>query len=217
MIRILMTALFAVALASAVAQAQPMCMQSFTNVKSDRLIQIGPGVGPASPLLGRSCGDVERERAAVFVNRLASISAETFSDWRSWQAAEADLSAKIREARAAIDSAKSEHDQKQAQELYIGLVGATVTVAGCVLTPLTAGVSGAVCGAGLGVGGTSLYRARPTSELPAAFALLEKMLADQKQALAQHEAQRSMIMGEMQRAYLERFETMCAVVRDQCR
>ncbi|WP_018634031.1 hypothetical protein [Neomegalonema perideroedes] len=219
MIRILMTALFAVALASAVAQAQPTCMQSFTNVKSDRLIQIGPGVGPASPLLGRSCGDVERERAALYVDRLASISNKTFSDWNDWKARRAQLTVLIDQMRSEVEAGMSaqEFERKKDDLVSLGEVG--LMLAGCRKT-LSSGKKLRIltCLGSVALSAVQpIYDATTPQEMSAGLQALKRDLAKTEEDWQANEAKRGQILSELQQDYVRKFETMCAVVRDQCR
>lgn len=170
-------------------------------------------------LTGRTCGSVEAERSAIFVEQLSGISEDTFRSYQKWSTAREKTVAELRDLRDRLRQARiegaSDETWNRIKILSINTIGGGITVAGCLGTPFT-GVSAYLCVGGLAVTGVGTYDGLSSTDFQARSHEIENFIIKLESVLSAQDALGETIMSEAQQAYLLRFEMLCQVVMSEC-
>lgn len=205
------------ALLSSPALAQS-CFQTMSVVQ-DRILEPVNLDVILQDLTGRSCGSVETERSAIFVDNLSGISQDTFGSYEKWALARANTAAQLRELRERLQNARNEGASAETwnslKVISINTIGAGITIAGCLGTPFT-GVSAYLCVGGLAVTGVGAYDGLSSTDFQARAREIEQFIVRLEAVLEDQDALGASILDEAQQAYLSRFELLCRVVISEC-
>lgn len=194
------------------------CFQTI-SVIDDRVLDSANLDVTLQDLTGRTCGSVEAERSAIFVEQLSGISEDTFRSYKNWSMARENVASELRDMRERLRQARIEGASAEAwnriKVLSVNTIAAGVTVAGCLGTTFT-GVSAYLCVGGLAVTGVGTFDGLSSTDFQARSREIEHFVMKLENVLVEQEALGEAIMNEAQQAYLLRFEVLCRVVMTEC-
>ena len=194
------------------------CFQTFSVVAERTLVSNNLDV-ILQDLSGRSCGSIEAERSAIFVNGLAGITEDTFKSYEKWTLVRANTAGQLRDLRQRLQQARRNGANMETwnslKVISINTIGAGITVAGCVGTPFT-GVSAYLCVGGLAVTGVGAYDGLSGMDFEAKAKEIELFISRLEALLVEQDALGDSLLNKAQQAYLSRFELLCRVVVSEC-